>query len=266
MHKDVFPLIRDAIKRRYELIPYLYSLHHEGRELASPPVTWLGWGDYASDPRLLSQEMMNEGDFWLGAGRLLIAGVYEPGLEQRSVYLPKSSAEDDEQYFALFKPYSTHKAGDDVIVSTPKDVLPVFARAGAVLPIGKPFVTIASELSRTTNDGTETRLKSGYIELDDWRAVEIFPPVNSAKHYSGTWTEDDGEATWPCPLAKIQVEYWTEGDSVKVNATWLAHDFKPFWAATLHILLPVGDSRSVSGAVSAGQHRDGRNLWQVEVQ
>lgn len=49
------------------------------------PMTWLGWGPFEKDPGCFDEEVLEGQDFWVGTGRVLIAGVYNPGVTSRSV-------------------------------------------------------------------------------------------------------------------------------------------------------------------------------------
>ena len=264
MYPEILPDIRRIIQRRYELIPYLYSLHYEGHILSEPPVCWLGWGPFQQDSEVFKPEILEGADFWLGAGRLLIAGIFEAGKISRSVYLPQTKSSDEEVYYELFPPFAAIPAGSTVTVQTPLDTIPVFARSGSVLPIGKPCATITADITQRTNDGTDIKLRPGLVELDDWRAIEIFPPKDSLSRYTYEWIEDDGESSWPSPITKVRVEYWSSDGAVSVNAKWMEQAFVPLWK-TLWIVLPMKDSREVKHARQVKEHRDGRTIYEVDI-
>ena len=79
MYPEITPLVRKAIKRRYEIMPYIYSLGLESHLTASPPQRWIGWG-YESDPEVWSKKLKRgEEQYWFG-DTFLVGGVYEPGL------------------------------------------------------------------------------------------------------------------------------------------------------------------------------------------
>lgn len=64
MYPAVTPLVRAAIKRRYELIPYLYSLALNSHLTATPPQRWVGWG-YETDAEVWSPELLKgETQYW----------------------------------------------------------------------------------------------------------------------------------------------------------------------------------------------------------
>ncbi|KXJ90216.1 glycosyl hydrolases family 31-domain-containing protein, partial [Microdochium bolleyi] len=87
------PIIRKAVRRRYELVPYTYSQALLSHRDATPPQRWTGWG-YENDPEVWTKKIY-QGDtqFWFGDA-LMIAGVYEPGDSTARVYLPDSNGSD----------------------------------------------------------------------------------------------------------------------------------------------------------------------------
>lgn len=151
----------------------------------------------------------------------------------------------------------------------------VFVRAGTVLPIGKPCVTVTSAtgLPSTTADGTVIRLKAdgGVVELDDFRGVEIFPPPPqssaSTPTYVWEWNEDDGESHLDgLKVSRVRVEYSASGgpggEEVVVKASWVQREFETLWTE-LWVVLPKGDGRRVRG----GREWEwrGRRGWVVPV-
>ncbi|KAL7419629.1 hypothetical protein Q5752_005542 [Cryptotrichosporon argae] len=250
MYPEVLPAIRDAIKWRYEYLPYFNSLMWDSHTDAEPTNAWLGWGEFANDPALYTPTVLEGFDAWIGAGRLLSVPALFEGELVRDVYLPKASADDDSLYFDLHAPYGRHAAGTTARVSTPLEHMGLLAREGAVIPVGKNYHTVTqlSGPARTTIDGVDIQLESegGVVGLDDYRGVQIFPSPKPGKTYIGTWTEDDGISADPAK-AVVEVSY-TSGADIEVAAKWVDSAFKPLWGKTLHILLPFGDRRTVKGA------------------
>lgn len=61
---EITPLVRAAIKRRYEILPYLYSQQLLSHLTATPPQRWIGWG-YEHDPEVWSSEVkMGDTQYW----------------------------------------------------------------------------------------------------------------------------------------------------------------------------------------------------------
>lgn len=263
MYPEVLPTIRTAIKWRYTYLPYFNSLMWGSHLDCEPTNAWLGWGDFASDPEVYSEDVLDGFDAWIGAGKLLSAPALHEGEFTRTVYLPKSSDDDTSVYFDLNSPHGAYPAGTRVTIATPLDHMGLFAREGAVIPIGKGVHTVTQRTgpARTTPDGVDILLEEegGVVGLDDWRGVEIFPTEGK---YSGQWIEDDGISLKPA-RAVVQVDYEGGKDEVVVTAKFVEHDFEPLWGNTLHVLLPQRDDRKVKGAEAV--QMDGRTAWVVSV-
>lgn len=194
MYPEITPLIRSTIKRRYEILPYIYSLALESHLDASPPQRWIGWG-HESDPEVWSSKKLKAGEeqFWFG-DTLLIGGVYEPGVDVANIYLPRKADDQglfDYGYVNTNAPYQYLASGQWVEISSEwrTNGIPVLARIGGAIPIGKSVVT------RTPGEEkADEAAASAQVELDDYRGVEIFPPAGSShgRVFASSWREDDG--------------------------------------------------------------------------
>lgn len=107
-----------ALNLRYHLLPYIYDLAHEDLPILRPLVL-----EFPEDPlcRSLTDQCM------LG-DRLLAAPVMTPGVTARAVYLPKG----------VWYDYYTGKryvGGKYVLAEAPLDRMPLFAKAGAAIPV-----------------------------------------------------------------------------------------------------------------------------------
>lgn len=244
MYPSVTPLVRAAIKRRYAMIPYLYSLMHEGRRTAEPPQRWTGWG-YEADPEVWKREITDgETQYWLG-GALLVAGVYEPGVSKARVYLPKAS-DDDLGFLNLNAPYQHLAAGQWVTVDAEWHGagIPVLGKVGTCIPVGRD-VQVLSPGEKENVAG---------LPLDDFRAVEIFPPPPELsggmgdRWFASRWYEDDGVS----PAETNRVSEYTVSYAVTPEEVRVRFDrdessgFVAPWRS-LVVVLPAGDSRVVSG-------------------
>ncbi len=149
--KATMDACRVSLDLRYHLLPYIYDLAHEDLPILRPLVM-----EFPQDPmcRELTDQCM-VGD------RLLAAPVMTPGVTARAVYLPKGTWYD----YYTGKRYA---GGRYILAEAPLDRIPLFARAGAVIPVsvGKP---------QSVEEITQV-------------AAEVFPGNGSYVHY-----EDDGE-------------------------------------------------------------------------
>ncbi|KFY80323.1 hypothetical protein V499_00813 [Pseudogymnoascus sp. VKM F-103] len=233
MYPEITPLIRDTIKRRYEIIPYLYSLMLESHMSASPPQRWIGHG-YESDPEVWTpKNMSGETQYWLG-DTILVGGVYEPGKTTTRMYLPSKGSTDD-GYINLNAPYQYFKSGQWAEVKSEwRESIPLLARVGGGIVVGKNIQT------RSTGDH---RFPSHKVVEDDYRAVEIFPFAGgSSSTYSYTWYEDDGISSRP-EISTFTLRYQSTPDNIVVEYD-KSGNFVPLWK-DLDIILPMGDQRSV---------------------
>ncbi|MFJ5532016.1 glycoside hydrolase family 31 protein [Streptomyces sp. NPDC093261] len=119
---DVLGHARVALGERRRLLPYLITLAHLARRTGAPYVRPLWWG--APEDRALRD---CDDAFLLGDG-LLVAPVLEPGAERRTVLLPRGRWYDTATEVAYQGP-------GQVVVDVSMARIPVFARAGAVLPV-----------------------------------------------------------------------------------------------------------------------------------
>jgi alpha-D-xyloside xylohydrolase len=129
---EVERLLVEFIRLRYRLLPYIYSLawkvHSEGytmmRHLAM---------DFPGDDEALEVD----DEFMLGPF-LLVAPVTTPSTRERDVYLPDGLWYD-------FWTGRLYGGGRYVSVEAPLERVPVFVRAGAVLPLAPYGLRSASE-------------------------------------------------------------------------------------------------------------------------
>ncbi|GHI96888.1 hypothetical protein TPA0905_63590 [Streptomyces olivaceus] len=113
---------RAALDERRRLRPYFVTLAHLARRTGAPYVRPLWWS--APEDRALRD---CEDAFLLGDS-LLVAPVLDPGVERRAVRLPRGRWYD----------VATERAYEGparVVVEAPPERIPVFARAGAVVPV-----------------------------------------------------------------------------------------------------------------------------------
>jgi alpha-glucosidase len=119
--KETEDICRDAISLRYHLLPYFYQLFHEMAEQGSPVMRPLFWGN-EDDPRTNAVA-----DQLLLGNYLMAAPVLERGARSRKVYFPKG---EWYHYFTGEK----FEGGREYLVEAPLDSIPMFIKAGSVVP------------------------------------------------------------------------------------------------------------------------------------
>ena len=124
--KQAEPILEKYLRLRYELMPYLYSLAHRTQTTGAPFMRGL-FMDFAADP-----QTANLGDEYMFGPALLVAPVTEQAAVTRSVYLPAGT-----DWFNFWTNERLH-GGQRVMVQAPIDTIPLFVRAGSILPMGSP--------------------------------------------------------------------------------------------------------------------------------
>jgi len=119
-------IIRRYLKLRYQLLPFLYTTleeaHRTGVPLFRPLV--LNYQDDSNTYNLDDQFMIGDD--------LLVAPVVKPDVTRRLVYLPPGTWYD---YWNGKK----YDGGTMISVEAPLETVPMFVRAGAILPSGPPL-------------------------------------------------------------------------------------------------------------------------------
>ncbi len=153
-------LVRSALQLRYRLMPYLYAAFVAAGDSGAPVQRPLVF-DHQHDPVAGTVD----DEYLLGAD-LLVAPVLEPGLTARQVYLPEGDWYD-------WRTGEVEPGGRYLVAATPMQDLPLYVRAGAVLPMWP--IAPASAGGHQAEE----------VEL------HVFPP-GPGGGWTGFWQEDDG--------------------------------------------------------------------------
>jgi alpha-D-xyloside xylohydrolase len=133
--KQAEAVIAKYLRLRYSLIPYIYSLGKRTYDTGAPFMRAL-FMDFPSDANV-----SNIGDEYMFGPAFLVAPMTEQGRESRQVYLPAGS--DWTNYWTNEK----FKGGQTVTVAAPIDVIPLFVRAGSIIPLGVDIQNTATAQS-----------------------------------------------------------------------------------------------------------------------
>ncbi|MEN9444915.1 MAG: hypothetical protein RIS47_1806, partial [Bacteroidota bacterium] len=119
--------IRHILQLRYQLISYIYSdawqITHNGSTMMRPLVM-----DFRDDSTAVSQAY----EFMFGAS-FLVAPVTKAGVHETQVYLPKSTP------WYNFWSEKYYNGGQTVSTEAPLHQIPLFVKAGAIIPLNKPM-------------------------------------------------------------------------------------------------------------------------------
>ncbi|HEY4899221.1 MAG TPA: glycoside hydrolase family 31 protein [Terriglobales bacterium] len=146
-------------KLRYRLLPYIYSLAWKTTSEGYTPMRALVM-DFPGD-----RNALNRADEFLFGPALLVSPVTQAGATSRSVYLPAGTSWYD------FWTGASLKGGQTVNAVAPLESMPLYARAGSIVPMGL-------ELQYTSEKAANP------IELRIYRGIDG----------AATLYEDDGES------------------------------------------------------------------------
>jgi alpha-glucosidase/alpha-D-xyloside xylohydrolase len=148
--KQVEPILAKYLKLRYQLLPYTYSVAYRSYQTGAPYMRAL-FMDFSGDPKALDIP-----DEYMYGPAFLVAPVTEQGANRRSVYLPAGC-----DWYNFWTNERLH-GGQTIVVDAPIDILPLFVRAGSIVPLGSEVLnaqqpqTIASVRVYPGADGSFT--------------------------------------------------------------------------------------------------------------
>ena len=189
--KQAEPILSKYLKLRYQLLPYTYSIAYHSYQTGAPYMRAL-FMDFPSDPKVTDIP-----DEYMFGPAFLVAPVTQQGATKRPVYLPAGC--DWYNYWT-----NERLRGDQTIMAdAPIDTLPLFVRAGSIVPIGAEVESAQQPQSIVS--------------------VRVYPGADG--HF--TVFQDDGKT----------YAYENDGGSL-TNLTWddhahqLKHEGAPAWTGT----------------------------------
>ena len=187
--KEAEPILEKYLRLRYQLLPYIYSIAYGSYETGAPFMRAL-FMDFPGDPNVADIP-----DEYMFGPAFLVAPVTEQGATHRSVYLPAGC----EWYN-----YWTNeriRGGQTIIANAPIDTIPLFVRAGSIIPLGSPVESTAQKQAIAS--------------------VRVYPGADA----SFTLFSDDGNTySYEKGLSSITRLYWDEATHQ------LKHDGAAAWS------------------------------------
>ncbi|RMI14330.1 glycoside hydrolase family 31 protein [Cellulomonas triticagri] len=201
MYPSVTHHVRDAIRLRYRLVPYLYSLLAEAAALGSPVLRPLVY-EFPGDPRVADESF----DVLLGPS-LLVSTVLEPGETDHAVYLPAGTR------WLCLTTGTYHDGGQTVSVPVDLGTIPMFLRAGGIIPTAPGLTNLHTQTIRDLHVLVEPSQESSFVLYEDdgrtdahrdgvWRRTTISvrrTPTGVAVGFAGA-----GEH--PSPVERLTLE------------------------------------------------------------
>ena len=201
LHPEATPAIREAIRLRYRLMPYLYSLMHaatRGEAVLRP--TFVAF----PEDELCAED---SDDLILGPF-LLAAPVVAPGERVRRVYLPSGPA-----WWFDFWTEEAIAGGVATTLAAPLDRLPLVVPEGAILPMtdaGEDFSRLHDEPTRAIRIFPGPTAGSARFVLHEDDGISA--PVNATRvTFDLAWTAEDislsvsAKGDFPLPYRQVRV-------------------------------------------------------------
>ncbi len=209
MHPEVTGHIREAIRLRYRLLPYLYTLlwraAHEDEPMLRPLFL-----DHPDDAAAWEET----DDFLLGRD-LLVATVVEPGATERTVRLPVNGTGWWDVDTGAW-----HAPGETVTKPVTLGTIPLFARAGSVIPLSAGA------------DRADPAADRG-------RILALYPAPGRGEG-GGTLYEDDGESV---DAACSHLHFALTGADDHIALDWRQEGTRAPVLAEATVTLPAGETR-----------------------
>jgi alpha-glucosidase/alpha-D-xyloside xylohydrolase len=187
--KQAEPILEKYLRLRYRLLPYTYSLAYASYRTGAPFMRAL-FMDFPNDPKVA-----NIPDEYMFGPAFLVAPVSEQGATHRSVYLPAGC--DWYNYWTDER----IEGGQTIDANAPIDTIPLFVRAGSIVPLGTPILSAQQK--------------------QDIASVRVYPGANA----SFTLFSDDGNTySYEQGGGSITTLHWNEA------ARRLTHEGAAAWS------------------------------------
>ncbi len=189
--KQAEPILAKYLKLRYKLLPYTYSVAYRSYRTGAPYMRAL-FMDFPGDPNVA-----NIPDEYMYGPAFLVAPVTEQGATHRLVYLPAGC-----DWYNYWTNERLH-GGQTITVDAPVDTLPLFVKAGSIVPLG-------SEVQSAQ-------------ETQTIASVRVYPGTNG----EFTLFQDDGKTyAYEKDAGKLTKLSWDDG------AHQLKHEGAPAWSGS----------------------------------
>ena len=201
----VEPILIAYDKLRYRLMPYIYSLGwrvtNEDYTIQRPLV--MDWRTDANTRDI--------GDEFMFGPSILVSPILQADASRRSMYLPESPAWYD------FWTGASQQGGREILTSAPLNRIPLFVRAGSILPLG-PEIEYADEKP------------AGPIDLRVYRGVDgmfdLYQDAGDSYDYEkGAYSLIPlrwSESTRTLTIGARQGSYPEMPDKIQFNITWVS--------------------------------------------
>jgi len=215
MFAEVLPIIRETIKFRYRLIPYLYTQLFEAHRSGTPIIRPMVY-QFPEDGNCHQESF----EFMLGPN-LLVASVLEPEQRLRQVYLPKG------QNWVDIHSGSVYEGGQTIQLQAPLEHIPLLVIANSVLP----------HMQEMRFVGEKT---------DDVRLLYLYPDSGKSKRTT-LLVEDDGVSLKykNGGFTEIYLTLTSAPQNIHLDIQYGHKGYQPPYT-NFEVILPIGESRPLT--------------------
>ncbi len=192
--KQAEPILEKYLRLRYELLPYTYSLAYKTYQTGAPYMRAL-FMDFPND-----ENVADIRDEYMYGPAFLVAPVTDQGATSRKVYLPAGT--DWYNYWTNEKLHG----GQTIDVSAPIDTLPLFVKAGSIVPTGEQIDSTAQE-QKIKNVKIYPGVDSDFTLYDDDGLTYSYEKDNGAKITNLHWNDGTRQ------LSHTGATRWTVSDT-----------------------------------------------------
>jgi alpha-glucosidase len=196
--EEVEQISRNYIKFRYQILPYIYSLFYEATQTGMPVQRSLSI-DYTHDHKVYSGQYHNQ---YLFGPYFLVAPV-DSTKDLVKIYLPEGT------WYYLYNGHQYH-GNSELILECPLHKLPVFVKAGALIPM-QPVKSHTGEKTDIITLHVYTGASStfNYYEDDgstfDYQTGEFALRKISYDHHLGTLRISEAEGKFLSLTKKLKL-------------------------------------------------------------
>ncbi|MCZ2102034.1 MAG: glycoside hydrolase family 31 protein [Chitinophagales bacterium] len=177
--KETLNIVRKFIELRYQLLPYIYTAFYQYVSEYTPMIRPISYYD-----QMDSDTLYRVDEFLLG-DHMLVCPILEPNVESRFVYLPRG------QWYDYWTD-TLWEGGKEIKADAPMDRIPIFIRAGAIIPMQPSMLYVGAQTVETLTlhvyyGGEETL---SYLYEDAGDGYEYSKGIYNRKEFKTRVTAD----------------------------------------------------------------------------
>jgi len=177
-HAGVMDIARDALNRRYQFLPYMYSLMFHAHMTGTPMIRTLAFETNAAP----GTERINNQFFF---GSSIMVAPFVTINDSREIFFPEGTWVCGNDFITVFQ-------GNTIVeYFAPLEKVPFFYKAGAIVPSG-PIMQFTSELplNPLTIDYIPSHLQTSFVLFEDDGIMGFENETYSTTEFTGIKTDN----------------------------------------------------------------------------